>query len=193
MALARSGRYTFGKVPYGIGDAGWQLVSFYGSYWDMLHLRTASSPFFNWEYGMGVPYFGDWVNYSASPYLLLLWFFPRNMLEFALMFITGLILATAAAAMAAFLKQLLPEARYAWIWGVAWASSGWLWDFGIFRTMWLQGLVVLPLLGLGVIWSWRRQYFLWTIAIVAFAWIGNYYSAFMASLAAGFLCVVYYC
>ena len=45
--------------------------------------------------------------------------------------------------------------------------------------------MVLELLGLGGIWSWRRQYFLWTIAIVAFAWIGNYYSAFMASLAAG--------
>lgn len=191
VALAITGRYPFGDIPYGVGDAGWQLLPFYGSYWDMLHMQTASSPMFNWDLGLGVPFFGDWATYAASPFFLLLAFFPRHMLEFALVFITGLVLALAAASMTAFLQRLIPGARFSWFWGIAWASTGWIWDFGIFRTMWLQGLIVLPLLALAAVWAWNREHFYLTVVVVAFAWTGNYYTAYMVSLAAGLFAVAY--
>ncbi|MDO5721304.1 MAG: YfhO family protein [Actinomycetaceae bacterium] len=188
-AYSWAGRYPFGPVNYGLGDAGWQLLSFYGSYWDILHGAGPSSVFFNWDFGLGAPFFPDWVNYAASPFLLLLWFFPRKALALGLTLITWLILVCAAAAMTLFISKLVPQTRFAWFWGVAWASGGWFWDYAIFRTMWLQGLVALPLLGLVVLWSLQRRHFYLSIAIVAFAWTGNYYTAFMASFAAGILCL----
>ena len=182
--LARS--YPFGPRTRDVNDLGNQYVPFHAHLWDLLHGRADGGLFVNWQSGYGSSFLPDLGTYVSSPFALLVGVFPRHEIDLAVYVITLLKTATAGAAMA-WLLLSLRRGRWwaAGLLGASYALCGWSVADAAYNPMWLDGLIALPLLCLVGEWTIRRRRPLLGVHVVALVWIANFYTAYMATLAAG--------
>ncbi|WP_327320644.1 YfhO family protein [Streptomyces sp. NBC_01235] len=183
-AVARS--YPFGPRTRSVNDLGNQYVPFHAHLWDLLHGRADGGLLVNWQSGYGASFLPDLGTYLTSPFALLVAVFPRDGIDLAVYVITVLKVACAGAAMAWLLLRLGPGRWWAaGLLGTSYALCGWTVASAVYNLMWLDGLIALPLLCLvGERALTGRRPFL-GVAVVAAAWIANFYTAYMATLAAG--------
>ncbi|MBG0853562.1 YfhO family protein [Streptomyces spinoverrucosus] len=193
-AIART--YPFGPDTRNVNDLGNQYVPFHAHLWDLLHGRADGGFLFNWQSGYGSSFLPDLGTYLSSPFALLVAVFPRDEIDLAVYVVTVLKVASAAAAMAWLLLTMRPGRWWAaGLLGASYALCGWTLASSSYNTMWLDGLVALPLLCLVGEWTLRdrdqdgvrgrRLRQVLGVLIVAVAWIANFYTAYMATLAAG--------
>ncbi|MBV7696100.1 YfhO family protein [Streptomyces sp. TRM70350] len=193
-AVART--YPFGPRTRNVNDLGNQYVPFHAHLWDLLHGRADGGLLVNWQSGYGSSFLPDLGTYVSSPFALLVAVFPRDEIDLAVYVITVLKVASAAAAMAWLLLTLRPGRWWAaGLLGASYALCGWTLASASYNTMWLDGLLALPLLCLVGEWTLRgggqerergrRLRQVLGVLIVAVAWIANFYTAYMATLAAG--------
>ncbi|MCL6669476.1 YfhO family protein [Streptomyces panaciradicis] len=183
-ALARS--RPFGPRTRDVNDLGNQYVPFHAHLWDLLHGRADGGLLVNWQSGYGSSFLPDLGTYLGSPFALLVGVFPRDEIDLAVYVITVLKTASAGAAMAVLLLSLRPGRWWAaGLLGAAYALCGWSVAVGSYNPMWLDGLLALPLLCLVGEWTLRRRRPLLGVLVVALAWTANFYTAYMAILAAG--------
>ncbi|MCI3275822.1 YfhO family protein [Streptomyces cylindrosporus] len=185
-ADALAGSYPFGSRTRDVNDLGNQYVPFHAHLWDLLHGRAHGGLFVNWQSGFGSSFLPDVGTYLGSPFALLVGVFPRDEIDLAVYVITVLKTASAGAAMA-WLLLVLRRGRWwgAGLLGTSYALCGWSLAVASYNPMWLDGLLALPLLCLVGEWTLRRRRPLLGVLIVALAWIANFYTAYMATLAAG--------
>ncbi|MFI7502171.1 YfhO family protein [Streptomyces sp. NPDC049687] len=183
-AMARG--YPFGPRTRSVNDLGNQYVPFHAHLWDLLHGRADGGLLVNWQSGFGAGFLPDLGTYLTSPFALLVAVFPRDGIDLAVYVITLLKIACAGAAMAWLLPRLRPGRWWAAaLLGASYALCGWTVASASYNLMWLDGLIALPLLclvGEGALHG-RRP--LLGVVVVAAAWIANFYTAYMATLAAG--------
>ncbi|WP_405874795.1 YfhO family protein [Streptomyces sp. NBC_00005] len=183
-AVARS--YPFGPRTRSVNDLGNQYVPFHAHLWDLLHGRADGGLFINWQSGFGSSFLPDLGTYLSSPFALLVAVFPRDEIDLAVYVITVLKTASAGAAMAWLLLSLRPGRWWvAGLLGASYALCGWSVAVASYNPMWLDGLVALPLLCLVGEWAQHGRRPLLGVVIVALAWIANFYTAYMATIAAG--------
>ncbi|MFI8231634.1 YfhO family protein [Streptomyces sp. NPDC085900] len=184
--LARS--RPFGPRTRDVNDLGNQYVPFHAHLWDLLHGRADGGLLVNWRSGYGSSFLPDLGTYLGSPFALLVGVFPRDQIDLAVYVITVLKTASAGAAMAVLLLSLRPGRWWAaGLLGAAYALCGWSVAVASYNPMWLDGLVALPLLCLVGEWTLRRRRPLLGVLVVALAWTANFYTAYMATLAAGLI------
>lgn len=182
--VARS--YPFGPRTRSVNDLGNQYVPFHAHLWDLLHGRADGGLFVNWQSGFGSSFLPDVGTYVSSPFALLVAVFPRDEIDLAVYAITLLKVASAAAAMALLLIGLRPGRWWAaGLLGSSYALCGWTLADAVYNPMWLDGLIALPLMCLVGEWARRGRRPFLGVLIVALAWIANFYTAYMATLAAG--------
>ncbi|MEU0073003.1 YfhO family protein [Streptomyces sp. NPDC006332] len=182
--IARS--YPFGPRTRSVNDLGNQYVPFHEHLWDLLHGKADGGLLLNWQSGYGASFLPDLGTYLTSPFALLVAAFPRDRIDLAVYVITVLKVASAGAVMACLLLTLRPGRWWAaGLLGASYALCGWTVASAVYNLMWLDGLVALPLLCLVGEWllNGRRQ--ILGVVVVAAAWIANFYTAYMATLAAG--------
>ncbi|MGI5453233.1 YfhO family protein [Streptomyces sp. CA-249302] len=184
-ADALAGSYPFGSRTREVNDLGNQYVPFHAHLWDLLHGRAHGGLFVNWQSGLGSSFLPDVGTYLGSPFALLVGVFPRDEIDLAVYVITVLKTASAGAAMA-WLLLALRRGRWwgAGLLGASYALCGWSLAVASYNPMWLDGLLALPLLCLVGEWTVQRRRPLLGVLIVALAWIANFYTAYMATLAA---------
>ncbi|MFJ8602191.1 YfhO family protein [Streptomyces shenzhenensis] len=183
-ALARC--YPFGPRTRSVNDLGNQYVPFHAHLWDLLHGRADGGLLVNWQSGFGASFLPDIGTYLGSPFALLVAVFPRDEIDLAVYVVTVLKTAAAGAAMAWLLLALRPGRWWAaGLLGASYALCGWAVAVAIYNPMWIDGLIALPLLCLVGEWTLRRRRPVLGVLIVALAWIANFYTAYMATLAAG--------
>jgi hypothetical protein len=183
-AVARS--YPFGPRTRSVNDLGNQYVPFHAHLWDLLHGRADGGLLVNWRSGFGSSFLPDLGTYVSSPFALLVAVFPRDEIDLAVYAITLLKVASAAAATAWLLLALRPGRWWAaGLLGSSYALCGWTLADAVYNPMWLDGLVFLPLLCLVGEWARRGRRPFLCVLIVALAWTANFYTAYMATLAAG--------
>ncbi|MFC8349438.1 YfhO family protein [Streptomyces sp. NPDC057280] len=183
-AVARS--YPFGPRTRTVNDLGNQYVPFHAHLWDLLHGRADGGLLVNWQSGYGSSFLPDLGTYLTSPFALLVAVFPRDEIDLAVYVITVLKVACAAAAMAWLLLTLRPGRWWAaGLLGASYALCGWTVAAAVYNLMWLDGLIALPLLCLAGEWILHQRRPLLGVLVVAGAWIANFYTAYMATLAAG--------
>ncbi|MEZ3178913.1 YfhO family protein [Streptomyces pimonensis] len=183
-AVTRS--YPFGPHTRNVNDLGNQYVPFHAHLWDLLHGRADGGPLVNWQSGLGASFLPDLGTYLSSPFALLVALFPRDGIDLAVYVVTLLKVACAGAAMAWLLLRLRPGRWWAaGLLGAAYALCGWTVADASYNPMWLDGLLALPLLCLVGEWTLTGQRRLLGVLVVALAWIANFYTAYMATLAAG--------
>ncbi|WP_200302111.1 YfhO family protein [Streptomyces adelaidensis] len=181
--VARS--YPFGPRTRDVNDLGNQYVPFHAHLWDLLHGRADGGLLVNWRSGFGAGFLPDLGTYLSSPFALLVVVFPRDGIDLAVYVITLVKAASAAAAMAWLLLRLRPGRSWAaGLLGSSYALCGWALADSLYNPMWLDGLVALPLLCLVGEWATRGRRPVLGVVVVALAWIANFYTAYMTTLAA---------
>ncbi|RRR79763.1 hypothetical protein EHS43_22995 [Streptomyces sp. RP5T] len=182
-AVARS--YPFGPHTRNVNDLGNQYVPFHAHLWDLLHGRATGGLLVNWQSGFGTSFLPDLGTYLTSPFALLVAVFPRSEIDLAVYVITVLKIACAGAAMAWLLLRLRPGRWWAaGLLGASYALCGWTVATASYNLMWLDGLIALPLLCLVGEWVLSGRRPLLAVLVVTAAWIANFYTAYMATLAA---------
>ncbi|MFI2643640.1 YfhO family protein [Streptomyces sp. NPDC018610] len=184
-ADAVAGSYPFGPRTRAVNDLGNQYVPFHAHLWDLLHGRADGGLLVNWQSGYGSSFLPDLGTYLSSPFALLVALFPRDEIDLAVYAVTVLKTACAGAAMAWLLLRLRPGRWWAaGLLGAAYALCGWSVADASYNPMWLDGLVALPLLCLVGEWTLAGRHRLLGVVVVAFAWIANFYTAYMATIGA---------
>ncbi|KAB1140712.1 YfhO family protein [Streptomyces luteolifulvus] len=182
-AVARS--YPFGPRTRSINDLGNQYLPYHAHLWDLFHGRTDGGLFVNWQSGFGASFLPDLGTYLTSPFALLMVMFPRDEIDLAMYVITLLKTACAGAAMAWLLPALRPGRWWAaGVLGASYALCGWSVADAAYNPMWLDGLIALPLLCLVGEWARTGRRPVVGVLVVALAWVANFYTAYMATLAA---------
>ncbi|WP_329341205.1 YfhO family protein [Streptomyces sp. NBC_00663] len=182
-AVARS--FPFGPRTRTVNDLGNQYVPFHAHLWDLLHGRADGGLLVNWQSGYGSSFLPDLGTYLTSPFAPLVALFPRDEIDLAVYVITVLKVACAAAAMAWLLLALRPGRWWAaGLLGASYALCGWTVAAAVYNLMWLDGLIALPLLCLVGEWILQRRRPLLGVLVVTAAWLANFYTAYMATLAA---------
>ncbi len=113
-------------------------------------VREGRGLIYSWSTGLGMPFFGNMVNYLMSPVNLLVFFFPKDNIYSA---IAVIILVKAALASGCFTyyinKSLNINRIFAVSLGVAYSLCGWFaayyWDF-----MWLDAFALFPIVIYGI-------------------------------------------
>ncbi|WP_425276786.1 YfhO family protein [Streptomyces aquilus] len=182
--VARS--YPFGPRTRTVNDLGNQYVPLHAHLWDLLHGRADGGLLVNWQSGYGSSFLPDLGTYLTSPFALLVAVFPRDEIDLAVYVITVLKVACAAAVMAWLLLALRPGRWWAaGLLGASYALCGWTVAAAVYNLMWLDGLIALPLLCLAGEWILHQRRPLLGVLVVTAVWIANFYTAYMATLAAG--------
>jgi uncharacterized membrane protein YfhO len=182
------GTFPFGPVSRSTNDLGTQYVPFYAHLWDVLTGNAQGDLLFNWQSAFGVGFLADFGVVLGSPLSVLVVLFPRDDIDLAVFVITTLKLALAAAAMTALLIRMRPGPWWlAAALGASYGMCGWAIDDGAYVPMWLDGLIALPMFCLIAEWSLRRKHLVLSVLVVALFWVSNFYTAYMATIAAGLI------
>ncbi|WP_245791122.1 YfhO family protein [Actinacidiphila rubida] len=187
---AAARQYPFGPRTRDINDLGNQFVPFHAHLWDLLHGKADGGWLLNWQSGYGSSFLPDYGTYLSSPFAPLVALFPRHEIDLAVYVVTVLKIVTAAVAMACLLPALRPGPRWAaGLLGASYALCGWTLMMGSYNTMWLDGLIAFPMLCLVGEWARQGRRQIWGIAVVALCWTANFYTAYMATIAAALVLV----
>ena len=175
--------YIINKVaPF--GEHSLLCVDFYHQYGPMLaelydRVHGLSDFTYSFSMGMGLPFFRNFLNYLSSPFNVIMFFFRRTDLIMSYGVVIGLKAVTAATTMVYFLAKKHKSNEVYFI------PLGLLYAFGAYFTayywniMWLDGLVFLPLVTLGIeylIDEGKWKFYTLTLAITILA---NYFVGFM--------------
>ncbi|WP_052442808.1 YfhO family protein [Streptacidiphilus neutrinimicus] len=194
VATALRGTYPFGPRGRAINDLGNQFVPFHAHLWDLAHGKGGGDLFYNWNSGFGVPYLGDFLTYLADPFSWLTVLFPRDAVNLPV-FLTALLgIGLGTGLMTHWLGRVRPGSPWLRaLLAVGFGLCSWAVNEASPDPMWSWGLVSLPLIGIAVDWALTGRRWVLGSLLVAVSWFGDFYTAAMATLAAGLIAVVRVC
>ncbi len=164
------------------GDKSLLCVDFYHQYGPMLgelfdRLHNFSNFSYSFTMGLGLPFFRNFLNYLSSPFNIIMLFFNRNNLVTSYSFIIGLKAVMASVTMVYYLsKKFNTKKLYLIPLGIIYAFQAYFSAY-YWNIMWLDGLVFLPLITLGIESivkenKWKLYTFSLAIMLVANYFIG---------------------
>lgn len=184
--------YALNKVsPYGGNSL--LCVDFYHQYGPMLgelydRMRNFSSFIYSFNMAMGLPFFRNFLNYLSSPFNLIMLFFPRRGLLTSYSFIIGFKAVASVCTMVYFLsKKFKSKDLYLIPLGIIYGFSAYFSAY-YWNIMWLDGMVMLPLITLGIekiVNENKWKFYSITLAIMLLA---NYFIGYMICI---FACVYF--
>ncbi|MCB5178648.1 YfhO family protein [Streptomyces antimicrobicus] len=190
-AWVARGSFPFGATGRAINDQANQYVPFHRALWDLAHGQAAGDLLFTWRGGFGQQFLSDYYTYLGNPLSWLAVVVPRAHVDLAVFVVTPLTMGLAAAVMTVYLGKLVPGPWWQrGVLGAAYGLCGWALSDASYIPMWLWGLVALPMLGIAVEWCLERRRWPAATVLVALAWLGNFYTAMMATMAACVLLLI---
>lgn len=183
------GVYPFGKRSVLALDLNAQYVY----YFDYMHdvLRGKESLFYSWSSSLSGEFFGTFAYYLASPFNFIVWMFPRANITEGIM--TMLLVKSAATGFtsAVYLKKQRGFSNLTVIiFSVSFALCGYFAAHTL-NPMWLDGLIALPLVILGVeLVCDQKKFLLYTLSLL-YIFIANFYIGYMIGIFSA-LYFVYY-
>jgi uncharacterized membrane protein YfhO len=172
--LASSHIYPFGSKSILMYDMGNQYSVFHAYYQQVLH--GDASLLFTWRSDLGMNFLPLFAYYLASPFSVLVAFFPEQYIPEAMILIILLKVGTGASTMAWYLRRMTPSGskRLAAGFAVPYAVSAWTVSYS-FNIMWLDALYLLPLLLAAAESLLRRGRVFPLAAVAGAAALINYY------------------
>lgn len=166
------------------GDKSLLCVDFYHQYGPMLgELYDRISSFSNFTYsftmGLGLPFFRNFLNYLSSPFNIIMLLFSRSNLVTSYSFIIGLKAVVASVTMVYYLSKKFDSKKlYLIPLGIIYAFQAYFSAY-YWNIMWLDGLVFLPLITLGIesiVKENKWKLYTFSLAIML---IANYFIGYM--------------
>lgn len=162
-------------------DLGQQYVDFF-AYFRNIFLHHPGALFYSFSKGLGGEMLGTNAYYLFSPLNLILLFFPGRWLTSGIMVLTLLRYGLAGLSFAwLMLKTRLQSGTRIWAFSTAYALNGWM-IANQLNMIWLDALIILPLIVWGLIRLIHDQRPGTYIAWLAVMMIDNYYMAWMICL-----------
>ncbi|WP_432085711.1 YfhO family protein [Streptomyces sp. bgisy095] len=184
-AWALRGTFPFGNTGRAINDQANQYIPFHRALWDLVHGQAAGDALFTWRGAFGQQFLSDYYTYLGNPFSWLVTLVPRAHVDLVVFAISPLTMGLAAALMAVYLGRLVPGPWWQrGVLGAAYGLCGWALSDASYIPMWLWGLVALPMLGIAVEWCLEQRRWPAVALLVTLAWVGNFYTAMMATMAA---------
>ncbi len=176
---------TFQVWPFGARsvlslDLNAQYVYYYDYMYDVF--AGDESIWYSWSRNLSGEFMGIIGYYLASPFNLLVWIFPREWITEGLM---TMMLAKAGAsglACAFFLRKHRGCGRTATVcFSVMWALCGYF-VVQTMNPMWLDGLVALPLVAMGVERICDKRKFMLYVLSLVYIFVANFYIGYMVGI-----------
>ena len=171
--------------PYGKNSL--LTVDFFHQYGPMLgelfdRIKNGSNLIYSFSMGMGLPFIRNFLNYLSSPFNIIIFLFDRNNLLTSFSFIIGLKAVMSSVTLVYFFKKKfniksLCFIPLALLYGFCAYFTAYYWNI-----MWLDGMVFLPMIVLGIenIVN-ENKFYLYTISL-AIMLIANYFIGYMICL-----------
>ena len=172
------GVYPFGNSTLLTVDLGQQYVDFYAYYRETL-LHNPLSFFYSFSKAIGGDMIGLWAYYLTSPFNLILILFPPKLITLAVTTLTLIKISTAGLTFGILLKKAFHGKGFIL---AAFSISYVLMGYTIvnqLNIMWLDGLVFLPMVILGIeklLITKKGSFYTLFLAIML---VANYYIAYM--------------
>lgn len=186
-ALIMFGIYPFGEKSILITDLGQQYIEYHAALYDAV--TGGDSLIYTWNTGLGMNFIGLFAYYLASPFTMLMFLLPRAAITEAVLLIITLKIATSGLTFSIFLNKALGVRGLT---NLIFASLYALSAYPVvycFNLMWLDAVVLLPLVILASLHTFNTGKIGPLIAVFAVAFFSNFYTAFMVGLF-GFLSVL---
>lgn len=172
--------YPFGERSVLSLDLNAQYVYYYDYMYDVF--AGDESIFYSWSRNLSGEFMGIIGYYLASPFNILVWMFPRTMITEGLM---TMMIAKAAAAGLTTCLLLKKHRGYSDATSVIFSVMFALCGFFVVQTMnpmWLDGLVGLPLVIMGVenVCD-KRRFLLYSLSLV-YVFVANFYIGYMTGI-----------
>lgn len=180
IALAWTGSFPFGDRPFVARDGVLQYVGFHG--WYHRVLMGQDSLFYSFAKGLGGGTFALFTYYLSSPLALLSLFVRPSHMAQALSVFMVVKICLAAFTCSLYVMKRTGGANVAVsLWGVCYALGSWTFADGQ-NIMWIDGLIMLPLVALAV-WQVARGDSPFPLMVACAASIlFNWYTAYMLCL-----------
>ena len=140
-------------IPF--GDNSLLAVDFYHQYGPMLaelydRVLQGDSLIYSFNMAMGLPFFRNFMNYLSSPFNIIMFFFNRENLLTSYSFIIGLKAVMASTTMVYYLSKKFNTKDFSIMpLGIIYGFSAYFTAY-YWNIMWLDGMVWLPLITLGI-------------------------------------------
>lgn len=183
------GQYPFGNKTLLIWDMNWQYSAFFATLHDILH--GDASAFYSFSRALGGNMAGVLAYYLMSPFNLIFYFFDAETIYIGILLLVLLKVGTMGITMYFYLQS-----RHMGVENVLFSTAYALCAYVIgyfFNVMWLDGLIILPLMVWGIEKLVERGTWLQYVLAVAAAVITNFYIGFMLCLFSVLYFVVYLC
>ena len=174
------GVYPAGKRSVLALDLNAQYVYYYDYMYDVF--AGKESLFYSWSRTFSGEFFGIFAYYLASPFSFIVWLFPRTAITEGLLTML-LVKAAAGGLCCAFLlkKQRGYSDITVTLFSVMYALSGYFAAHSI-NPMWLDGMIALPLVVMGIEHVCDRKRFLLYALSLFYVFISNYYIGYMVGI-----------
>lgn len=182
-----------GFIPFGEDtmltiDLGQQYIDFYSLFRDTV-FNDSGQLFYSFEKAIGGEMIGLWAYYLLSPFNLIFLFFPESELALAVTLITYLkLMAASTSFMYLVRRKFKLETLPAILFSQSYTFMSYSMVY-LLNIMWLDGLVLLPLIVLGldqVISTRHSKQYILSLALLL---IANYYIGYMVCIFLAFYAV----
>ena len=188
--------YILNKVaPFGNNSL--LTIDFYHQYGPMLNelvdrIRSGETLLYSFNTGGGIPFYRNFSNYLSSPFNLILLLFNGDNIIMAFSVVIGLKVVFAASFMSYFLKKVFKkDSALLVVFSILYAFSGYFCAY-YWNIMWLDGIVFLPIIALGIIRlinDKKPLLYIFSLAIMLFS---NYFIAYMICIFSSVFFVGYF-
>lgn len=188
--------YILNKVaPFGNNSL--LTIDFYHQYGPMLNelvdrVKDGSTLLYSYNTAGGIPFYRNFLNYLSSPFNVILLFFKKENIVMAFSIVIALKAILASSFMSYFLKHAFKkDGVLITVFSLLYAFSGYFCAY-YWNIMWLDGIVFLPLITLGIIKiidENKPLLYIFSLSIMLFA---NYFIGYMICIFSVLFFVCYF-
>ena len=180
ISYALFGVHPFGDNSVLVLDLNGQYVYYYEAFRDYIH--GGNDLFYNWSRNLSGEMFGIFAYYLASPFMLIICLLPRTMMCGAIELVQILKIGTAALTFAVFLRKTSkPKNISLVIFSLCYSLMSYM-VVQLLDPMWLDALIYLPLICLGVHRLVDKGKMLMYIIPLALLFIAHFYMGYMVGI-----------
>lgn len=172
-------------------------VDFYHQYGPLLNelydrVKQGENLLYSFNTGGGIPFYRNFLNYLSSPFNIIMFLFKKENIVMAFSIIIGLKAVFASTTMAYYLKKTFKKDGFMiCIFGLLYAFSGYFCAY-YWNIMWLDGMVFLPLIMLGINKIIDEKKPLFYTIFLALMLFSNYFIGYMICIFSVFYFLGYF-
>lgn len=148
--------------------------------------------FYSWESGGGSSFLGNYFNYLSSPVSFIIFLFDRKDISYAITTLVAVKAVLSAGTFTYYIKSSLGRHSYASaVFGVFYAFCGYFLAY-YWNIMWLDGMILLPLIALGIeriINNGKPLLYICSLTVLLFS---SYYMGYMVCIFSILYFIVYF-